>query len=158
MYPGQLALSKNEPKAANPGYIFIIGYKIVPKAASREYKKVRKGYQPLITKMYPGQQAPSTIADPGLLAPGTKMYQRLKARYTGHRMDIFVCIAALSTANLVFSTLYLRSESGFLKWCILSSLRRRHKQLKLLDWKFNFLAFVISYHNFGFIPNFEMSR
>ena len=77
--PGQLPPSTNEPKAANPGYIFIIGYKIVPKAAGPEYKKVRKGYQPLITKMYPGRQAPSTIADPGLSAPGTKMYQRLKA-------------------------------------------------------------------------------
>ena len=35
MYPGQLPTSTNEPKAANPGYIFIIGYKIVPKASPK---------------------------------------------------------------------------------------------------------------------------
>ena len=56
MYPGQLPPSTNEPKAANPGYIFIIGYKIVPKASpkyncgpraiSPGYKNVPKAESP----------------------------------------------------------------------------------------------------------------
>ena len=65
---------------------------------------------------------------------------------------------SLSTASLVFSKLYLWRESVRISEVVHPfQSASTTQQLKLLDWKFNFLAFVISYHNFGFIPIFEMS-
>ena len=94
---------KNEPKAANPGYIFVIQgwwplvpslflYQGKPAPSTKTYPGLSaldtKLYQrqqalstrrPWITKMYPGRPSLSTNSDPGTLTLGTKMYQRLKA-------------------------------------------------------------------------------